>query len=80
MRLLGRAAHQLADYYSVIASAISRSPRKSDEARCAIYERARAALREALRDYEPPLLANEQVALEAAVCRLEADLVFREAS
>jgi hypothetical protein len=41
----------------------------------AIYERARTALREALRDYEPPLLANEQVALEAAVCRL-----VREAS
>jgi hypothetical protein len=46
----------------------------------AIYERARTALREALRDYEPPLLANEQVALEAAVYRLEADLVLREAS
>ena len=32
------------------------------------------------RDYEPSLLANEQVALEAAVCRVEADLVLREAS
>jgi len=70
----------MADYYSVIASAVSRSPSKTDEARRAIYQRARAALREALRDYEPPLLANEQVALEAAVCRLEADLVLREAS
>jgi len=36
--------------------------------------------RQALRDYEPSLLANEQVALEAAVCRVEADLVLREAS
>jgi hypothetical protein len=70
----------MADYYSVITGAISRSPGKSDEARCAIYERARTALREALRDYEPLLLANEQVALEPAVCRLEADLVSREAS
>jgi hypothetical protein len=70
----------MADYYSVIASAVSRSSSKTDEARRAIYERARTALREALRDYEPLLLANEQIALEAAVCRLEADLAFREAS
>jgi trimethylamine:corrinoid methyltransferase-like protein len=66
----------MADYYSVIANAISRSSSQTDEDRRAIYERARTALREALRDYEPPLLANELVALEAAVCRLEADLVF----
>jgi hypothetical protein len=66
----------MADYYSVIANAISRSSSQTDEARRAIYERARTALREALRDYEPPLLASEQVALEAAVCRLEADLEF----
>jgi len=45
-----------------------------------IYERARTALRQALRDYEPSLLANEQVALEAAVCRVEAALVLREAA
>ena len=59
----------MADYYSVIANAISRSRRKSNEARCAIYERARTALREALRNYDPPLsatvLANEQAVLDA---------------
>jgi hypothetical protein len=70
----------MADYYSVIANAVPRSSSKTDEARRVIYERARTALQEALRDYEPPLLANEQVALEAAVYRLEADLVLREAS
>jgi hypothetical protein len=70
----------MADYYSAIASAVSRSTSPTDEARRAIYGRARTALREALRDYEPPLLATEQAALEAAVCRLEADLVSREAS
>jgi hypothetical protein len=70
----------MADYYSVIANAVSRSSSKTDEARRAIYECARTALREALRDYEPPLLANEQVALEAAVRRREADLVLRGAS
>jgi hypothetical protein len=63
-----------------IGNGISRSCRKSNEARCAIYERARTARRQALRDYEPSLLANEQVALEAAVCRVEGDLVLREAS
>ena len=70
----------MADYYSVIANAICRSSSQTGEARRAIYERARTTLREVLRDYEPQLLANEQVALEAAVCRLEADLVLREAS
>jgi hypothetical protein len=70
----------MADYYSVIANAISRSPSKSDATKRAIYERARTALGEALRNYELPLLANERVALEAAICRLEADFVFREAS
>ena len=32
------------DYYSVIATAVSRLPSKTDEARCAIYDRARTAL------------------------------------
>jgi hypothetical protein len=36
--------------------------------------RARRALREALRNFDPPLLANEQVALEPAVCRPESGL------
>ena len=39
----------MADYYSVIAHAVSRLPNKTDEAKRAIYERARAALRRALR-------------------------------
>jgi hypothetical protein len=69
----------MADYYSVIANAISRSSSQTDEARRAIYERARTALREALRDYEPPLLANEQVALEASACS-KRTWNFREAS
>ena len=55
----------MADYYSVIATAVSRLPCQTDEARCAIYYRARTALQEALRDYEPTLLAKEQAALDA---------------
>ena len=57
--------------YSVIATAVSRVPSKTDEARCAIYDRARTALQEALRDYEPLLLAKEQEALDDAIRTLE---------
>jgi len=39
----------MADYYSVIATAVSRLPSQTDQARCAIYDRARTALQEALR-------------------------------
>jgi hypothetical protein len=70
----------MSDYYSVIAGAISRLPSKTDEARHAIYQRARTAIQEKLGNYDPPLseiaLANEQIALEAAISRLEADLSF----
>ena len=68
----------MADYYSVIARAVSRLPSKTDEARHAIYERARTALQENLRTYDPPLspadLATEQFALEAAITRVETEL------
>ena len=63
----------MADYYSVIAHAVSRLPSKTDEARQAIYERAHAALRKALRS--PPFseteLMAEQAALEVAISMVE---------
>jgi hypothetical protein len=62
-------------YYSVIARAVCRLPSQTDEARHAIYDRARTALREALLKYDPPLteteLANEQAALDEAIRALE---------
>ena len=65
----------MANYYSVIARAVSRLPSQTDEARHAIYERARTALREALLNYDPPLseteLANEQSTLDQAIRTLE---------
>src|SRR5262249_11735527 len=68
----------MADYYSVIARAVSRLPSKTDEARHAIYERARTVVRESLRTYDPPLspaeLATEQLGLEAAIPRVETEL------
>ena len=68
----------MADYYSIIATAVSRLPSKTDEARCAIYDRARTALHEALRDYEPLLLAKEQEALDDAIRILEVINDIRE--
>ena len=61
----------MADYYSVITTAVSRLLGQTDEARRAIYDRARTALQEALRDYEPPLLAKEQAALDEAIRTVE---------
>src|SRR5262249_47364867 len=68
-------APSMADYYPVIARAVSRLPSKTDEARHSIYERARTALRENLRRHDPPLstaeLATQQFALQAAISRVE---------
>jgi len=70
----------MGDYYLVIAHAVARLPSKTLEARHAIYERARTALRERLSNYDPALsdtaLANEQAALENAISSVEANLSF----
>jgi hypothetical protein len=67
------------DYHSIIASAVSRLPNKTDEARSAIYERARTALRETLHNYDPPLseaeIANVQAALDTAIGAVEVDFL-----
>jgi Tfp pilus assembly protein PilE len=68
----------MADYYSVVARAVSRLPSKTDEARYAIYERARTVLQENLRTHDPPLspaeLATEHYALETAISKVESAL------
>jgi len=73
----------MADYYSLIARAVSRLPNKTDETRRAIYERARTALQERLRTLDPPIseaeLANEEAALEAAIRRVEQDVAIETA-
>src|SRR6516164_3073016 len=65
------------DYYSVIARAISGLPSKTDEARHAIYERARTVLH---KRFDPPIsetdLAIERFALEAAIQRVETESRF----
>jgi hypothetical protein len=70
----------MADYCSLIAGAVSRLPSQTDEARYALYERARTALQERLRALDPPILAaelgNEEARLEAAISRVESELLF----
>jgi formiminotetrahydrofolate cyclodeaminase len=62
----------MADYYSIIAHAVSRLPSKTDETKQAIYERARAALRKALRSpFSATELVAEQAALEMAISMVE---------
>jgi hypothetical protein len=72
----------MADYHSVIARAVSRLPSRTDEARHAIYERARTALQETLRNHDPPLseadLTGERSALEVAIERVETELRFSD--
>ena len=72
----------MADYYSIVARAVSRLPLNNDEARHAIYERARTVLQETLRNHDPPLseadLTGERSALEVAIERVETELRFRD--
>jgi N-acyl-D-aspartate/D-glutamate deacylase len=71
------------DYYSLIARAVARLPSKDDQARHAIYERARTALQESLRALDPPIseaeLANMQSALEEAIQRVEQGVAIETA-
>ena len=68
----------MADYYSLIKQAVARLDSSAHESRRALYERARAAQLAQLRNISPPLseteITGEQLALEEAVCRVEAEV------
>jgi hypothetical protein len=68
------------DYYSVIARAVSDLPSNTEEARRAVYERARTAFQERLRTLDPPIsepeIAHQQLKLEVAIQRVEMETVF----
>ena len=71
----------MADYYSVIARAVSRLPSKADEARHAIYEEARKALQERLGNdlqISDAELVSEHYALEAAIYKVEDELLLSD--
>jgi hypothetical protein len=69
----------MADYYPVIARAVSRLPENNAQARQTLYDRARAIVIEELRKRDPTKIAPEQAALEAAFLRIEAESAAKEA-
>jgi hypothetical protein len=71
----------MADYYSIIARAVSHLPSTADEARHAIYEQARTALHERLGN-DPQIsdteLVNEHYRLEVAIYEVEDELLLSD--
>src|SRR5260370_30002239 len=65
------------DFYPMVLAAVSKLDPNTEEARQALYQRARAALAGRLRDLEPPLseqrIMEERLAFEEAVRPAEAD-------
>jgi hypothetical protein len=70
----------MADYYTVLARAISRLSDSNARKRHEIYERARAVVLEELSKLDPEKIAPEQAQLEAAILRLEAEASARDAA
>jgi len=70
----------MADYYTVLARAISRLSDSNARKRHEIYERARAVVLEELSKLDPEKIAPEQAQLEAAIQRLEAEASARDAA
>lgn len=72
----------MADYYPLLAKAVSALPSSTPETRGAIYERARKALLGQLRSMQPPppdeVIDREANALDEAVARLEAEVALAE--
>lgn len=73
----------MADYYPLLAKAITGLKTSTPEARTAIYDRARKALLGQLRSMQPPApeaaIEREAKALEDAIARLELDQATAEA-
>lgn len=67
----------MADYYSVLKKTVAALPDNTGAARRAIYQRARTAIVNQLKAYEPPLspseITNEQLRLEEAIRKVEAE-------
>jgi hypothetical protein len=71
----------MADYYPLIAKAVSGLEKSTGEARRALYDRARAALLAQLRGVEPALsepdITRERLALEEAIRKVEGEVAFQ---
>ena len=74
----------MADYYPLLAKAVAGLPDSTEEARRAIYERARKALLAQLRKIEPPIgesdIARENGALDESIARLESEIAGKKAA
>ena len=74
----------MADYHPLLTRALDALSDRSPAMRRAVYDRARAALMDQLRNLDPPLseadIARERLALEDAVNRVEAEQRRREAA
>src|SRR6516164_2529766 len=77
----GRRGEPMADYYPLIAKAVSGLDKSTGEARRALYDRARTALLAQLRGVEPALsepdITRERLALEEAIRKVEAEAARR---
>src|ERR1700730_16130872 len=73
----GRRGEPMADYYPLIAKAVSGLEKSTGEARRALYDRARTALLAQLRGVEPALsepdITRERLALEEAIRKVEGE-------
>jgi hypothetical protein len=71
----------MADYYPLIAKAVTGLDKSTGEARRAVYERARTALVGQLRNMTPPLseseITRERLALEESIRKVEAEAARR---
>ena len=71
----------MADYYPLIARAVSGLDKNTGENRRALYDRARAALVSQLRGVQPALdetdITRERLALEEAIRKVEAEAAKR---
>ena len=69
----------MADYYPILARAVSRLATNNAQARQEVYEHARTILVAQLRSQDPELSAlnimSERVALEGAILRVETESV-----
>lgn len=74
----------MADYYSLLSRAIAALPQSAPDSRQTVYERARKALFNQLRNIQPPVadadIAAEGRALDEAIARLELEAVRKSAS
>ena len=70
----------MADYYPLIAKAVSGLDKSTGESRRALYDRARTALLQQLRGVEPALsepdITRERLALEEAIRKVEGEVAF----